>query len=57
MNVDLCKAGLYNVTKQKQITAWAGLRNDAAHGDWDKYTSDDVQDMIKGVRRFMADFL
>lgn len=57
MNADLCKAGKYNTAKQKQITAWADLRNKAAHGDWDAYDHADVDDLIKGVERFIADFL
>ena len=57
MNADLAKAELYNKSMQKQITAWAGKGNDAAHGDWEEYTSDDVKDMIGGVRRFIAEHL
>ena len=57
MNADLAKVEVYNKTMQKQITAWAGKGNDAAHGDWDLYTKDDVEDMIKGVRRFIAEYL
>jgi hypothetical protein len=57
MNVDLCKAGQYNIAKQQQITAWASLRNKAAHGDWSAYSAADVQDMHAGVERFIADFL
>lgn len=57
MNVELCKAGIYNMAKQKQITAWADLRNKAAHGDWAAYSDADVDDFIKGVNRFMADYL
>lgn len=57
MNADLCKAGLYNVGLQKQITAWADRRNNAAHGTWNAYTKDDVKDMIDGVARFMSEHL
>lgn len=57
MNADLCKAGAYNVAKQKQVTAWADLRNKSAHGDWSAYSEADVQDMINGVERFIADYL
>ena len=57
MNADLAKAELYNKSMQKQITAWAGRGNDAAHGNWDAYTGDDVNDMIVGVRRFIAEHL
>ncbi len=57
MNADLCKAGIYNMGMQKQITAWADRRNSAAHGDWSAYSDDDVNDMIKGVTRVIADYL
>jgi hypothetical protein len=57
MNVELCKAGTYNMAKQKQITAWADLRNKAAHGEWTVYSGADVDDFIKGVNRFIADYL
>lgn len=57
MNSALCKAGLYNKGKQKQITAWADMRNNAAHGNWEEYNSEDVEDMMKGIGRFLAEFL
>jgi hypothetical protein len=57
MNVELCKAGTYNIAKQKQITAWADLRNKAAHGDWSAYNEADVRDFLEGVNRFIADYL
>ena len=57
MNVDLCKVGIYNVAKQKQVTAWADLRNKAAHGQWASYSDADVRDMLAGVERFVADHL
>jgi hypothetical protein len=57
MNADLCKAGIYNIGMQKQITAWAERRNKAAHGDWGEYSADDVRDMINGVNRFIAEYL
>ncbi|GBE56060.1 hypothetical protein BMS3Bbin16_00258 [archaeon BMS3Bbin16] len=57
MNADLRKADAYNVGMQKQITAWAHHRNKAAHGEWGEYTSEDVKYMIRGVRRFIAEYL
>ena len=57
INADLCKAGRYNLVKQKQITAWAELRNKAAHGHWTEYSADDVRDMFVGVQRFVAVYL
>lgn len=55
MNADLAKGGVYNLLKQKQITALADLRNKAAHG-LGGFTKEDVEAMIKDVRRFMADY-
>ena len=43
MNSELSKNGLYNVGVQKRITAWADIRNNAAHGNWDKYKVEDVE--------------
>jgi hypothetical protein len=57
MNADLCKAGMYNMVKQKQITAWAELRNKAAHGEWTAYDSSDVRSFHDGIRNFVADFI
>ena len=57
MNADLCKAGVYNMAKQKQITAWAELRNKAAHGEWTAYDSDDVKSFQDGIQKFVADYL
>jgi hypothetical protein len=57
MNADLAKAGIYNVGMQKQITAWADLRNNAAHGNWTVYKAEDVDAMINGIERFMATYL
>lgn len=57
MNTDLYKAGIYNIAKQKQITAWADLRNKGAHGEWSAYSTPDILDMHAGVERFIADHL
>lgn len=57
MNTELCKAGVYNKAMQKQISSWADHRNNAAHGGWDEYTDHDVEDMIRGVSRFIAENL
>jgi hypothetical protein len=57
LNIELAKTGMYNPTKQKDITAWAGLRNDAAHGNWSNVKPADVDRMISGVRTFVGDYL
>jgi hypothetical protein len=55
MNADLCKAGVYNMAKQKQITAWADIGNKAAHGDWSAYSEADARSMLDGVEGIVAD--
>lgn len=57
MNVDLCKAGVYNLFVQKRITSLADIRNNAAHGHPDKFGKSDVQDMISYIESFMAERL
>lgn len=54
MNADLAKAGAYNSIQQKRITAMAGIRNAAAHGDVEKFNPGDVKGMIDDVERFLA---
>jgi len=57
MNSDLKKAGVYGQSTSKEITAWAGLRNDAAHGKGDSIKFKAVERMIDGVRSFVGDYL
>jgi hypothetical protein len=57
MNTELCKNSVYNMGMQKQVTTWAHWRNKAAHGEWSEYSNEDVNDMIKGVSRFVAEYL
>lgn len=54
---DLRKAGLFNELKAKQLRAGADIRNKAAHGDFDQFNRGDVEQMLKGVSNFLADFL
>lgn len=54
MNSDLAGASVYSKLDQKSITAWLGLRNDAAHGKYGGYTKDQVGLLIGGVRDFIA---
>lgn len=57
MNSELAKHGVYNILKQKSITAWADLRNKAAHGHYDEYTIDEARLMILGIEKFLANHL
>jgi hypothetical protein len=57
MNADLAKAREYNVLVQKKITAYAAVRNSAAHGKTDEFQHADVEEMIKYIERFVLDAL
>jgi hypothetical protein len=54
LNSELAKAQAYDKTEQKQVTAWLGVRNDAAHGDYGKVISEVVGAMIHGIRMFIG---
>ncbi len=54
LNADLVKATIYNKLEQKNVTAWLGLRNDAAHGHFDNYDGVQVGLLIQSVRAFLT---
>jgi hypothetical protein len=56
MNDELAKTGAYNALKKKQVTAWADLRNNAAHGNTTAYTASDVDAFLRDVSDFCANF-
>ena len=56
MNSELAKGGVYNKLVQKKIIALADIRNNAAHGNWDEFSKDDVISMIAQTRDFMAKY-
>jgi hypothetical protein len=57
LNQKLGSKGLYTHIIQKQIQAWKGIRDSADHGKFDEYKKEDVQDMLKGVKRFLGENL
>jgi len=57
MNVNLAKANVYPPLTKKQITSWADLRNNAAHGNYATYSGTHVKEMLMFVQRFSADYL
>ncbi len=54
MNSELAKANAYSKLDQKSVTAWLDLRNKAAHGEYRKYSEDQVGLMLSGVRDFLV---
>lgn len=56
MNDDLVKAGSYDKLQQKGVTFWLDLRNNAAHGKYDNYDTQNVRTMLVGVQDFISKF-
>lgn len=54
LNSELAKSSVYSAIDQKQVTAWLGLRNEAAHGHYDQYTTPQVEQLLSGVIGFIA---
>lgn len=53
MNQGLAKQNVYGKNEKMQVTAWAAIRNSAAHGDYLKYDVPQVKLMIAGIRGFL----
>lgn len=57
LNHKCADAGVYSRLVQRKIQVWTDVRNSADHGEFHNYAEQDVQDMLKGVAQFLADFL
>ena len=56
LNVECARVEIYDKLIKKQITSWGDLRNNAAHGDYDKYDDDQVKMMLLFVQKFVSDY-
>jgi hypothetical protein len=52
---DLKKVGVYGETKAKELRWIAGVRNHAAHGEFDKFSRADVERMQAAVGHFVEE--
>ncbi len=57
LNDKCANGGVYNRLTQKKIKVWIDIRNKADHGQFNEYSEKDVQEMLKGIRDFLADYL
>lgn len=57
LNAELVKAGTYGQPTHKQITAYADLRNNADHANYDLVSQSDVEGMVVWVKRFAEEYL
>ena len=54
---ELQKAGVLTKPQGRQLQVYADIRNHAAHGEFDKFSKSEVEGMIVGVNKFLADFM
>lgn len=54
---ELKKAAVFNELKAKQLRYWANIRNAAAHGEFAKFSRFEVEQMIAGVKNFLATYM
>jgi hypothetical protein len=54
MNDEIAARAGYSKLDAKNVTAWLGLRNSAAHGKYSEYTAEQVKVMILGIRELTA---
>ena len=57
LNTKLSDSETYNRLTQQQIQMWKKIRDSAAHGKFEEYKKEDVQTMMQGVKRFLAENL
>lgn len=57
LNKKLADAEVYNRLTQKKIQVWNDIRNNADHGNFNEYKVDDVNEMLKGIRNFLEQYL
>lgn len=53
LNTELVKAGVYNKSDQKTVTACLDIRNNAAHGNYSEYDHTRVKLLIDQIRHFI----
>lgn len=56
LNARLADAKVYSKLDQKNVTAWLGLRNSAAHGKFNDYEKKQVELLLQSVRDFVTRF-
>ena len=54
LNIELAKNDVYSKLDQKNVTAWLGLRNNAAHGNYDEYSKEQVVILVSSIRDFIT---
>ena len=53
----LKKRNVFNEIVAKQLRTWAGIRNSAAHGEFEQFNKTQVESMLKGIELFLSQYL
>ena len=57
LNQKLADAEVYNRLKQKEVSLWIGIRNNATHKEFGEVKEEDARKLIEGARSFLSDYL
>ncbi|MYD11283.1 MAG: DUF4145 domain-containing protein [Chloroflexi bacterium] len=53
----LQQENVFKAVKADQLRTWSRIRNHAAHGEFTEFNRNDVEQMVKGVKNFLAEYL
>lgn len=54
LNVDLKKVGAYELLDHKSIITWLDIKNNAAHGNYNAYETEQVKLLVSGIQDFIT---
>lgn len=57
LNSKLAVKSAFSRLTQKKVAVWIDVRNKAAHGQFDEYREQDVEEMVKGVVSLLAEYI
>jgi hypothetical protein len=57
LSTKLLEAKVYSLLVRKKIDVWNKIRNNADHGKFEENSPQDVEQMLEGVRGFLAEYL
>ena len=57
LNQKLADAGVYNRLKQKEVSLWIDIRNNATHKEFGDVKEEDARKLIEGAQSFLGDYL
>ena len=56
LSTNLYKEEVYSLSQHKAVVSWLGLRNDAAHGEYERFKKNQVDDFLMSLTNFISNF-